>query len=226
MDKYYFRSGRGVEFNVTLKKLFVWNDKGEKDSCVLFLAGRAESAVPLLRAYSGIGLNGPLLCGATPDQKAWYSMPFSAIHQKEAVAGLPKARDVIETAIAFIKKKYGIERRNMALVGYSAGSVMAIEVASHSDEPFAAVVSHAGAILQPHNLPECQCPETKFLLTHYEDDMVFDWAERYLPMKRALMRRGYDVSVIEGAAEEKGGHGIFEPEVIKAKNLIESCFGE
>jgi predicted esterase len=69
---------------------------------------------------------------------------------------------------------------------------MALQCAMLNDESFAAVVSHSGAILQPRKTPPARF-DTPIMLMHNKQDDCFDWTERFRPMRRMLVRRGYDV---------------------------------
>jgi predicted esterase len=156
----------------------------------------------------------------TPKALAWYPMPNGAHDQYWALEGQERARLTIEGVVQKIESRYGIPRSKIVLCGFSAGGVMAIQVASQSATPFAGVVVHAGAILDPSALPPCQCPTTPFLLTHYQDDVIFEWRERYVPMRDALTARGYWIYVIE---RRVGGHTVCEQDIGYSRLFIDAC---
>jgi len=105
------------------------------------------------------------------------------------------------------------------LVGFSAGAVMSIWLGAHSNKPFAGVISLAGAILEPTQLPKAK-HKTPFLIQHNRDDDCFKWGERYLPMKRALLRQGYNVNFKEG----HGGHTLTFDEVSMTRRFCRNIF--
>jgi phospholipase/carboxylesterase len=153
-------------------------------------------------------LDNTLLLAVAPMEE-WYPAPRGANNQMEAVWGLklsvPEFNDFIEK----IEQEYQFPRSKVALVGFSAGAVMAIQAAAWSDKPYAAVVAHNGAILEPSDLPRAR-HDTPFLLLHNENDDCFSWDERYLPMKIALIDKRYNLEVIEN---DVGGHYISPEDV-------------
>lgn len=152
----------------------------------------------------------------------WYPIPNGATDQTRALEGLEISVPALDRKITELQERFKIERSKIALVGYSAGAVMAIQLASRSQEPFAAVVSHAGAILDPYSLRACDHPDMPFLLIHSQNDDCFDWHERYLPMKKALREQGYNVSCIE---KEYGGHGVSATDIAQAAIFLAARFG-
>jgi predicted esterase len=208
--------------NQTLN-LFPWhvlNEHRGSKGCVLFLPGRDNIGLVMGKMYYAAGLRQPLLISITPKNLAWYPLPNGANDQQLALAGQEIARLTIDDVVQKIESKYEIPHSRIVLCGYSAGGVMAIQVASHSIEPFAGVVVHAGAILDPSNLPPCQCPKTPFLLTHCQDDAIFEWRERYVPMRKALDAQGYWVYVLERSL---GGHMVCDQDVNISQLFIDAC---
>lgn len=203
-------------------KLLPWhilNDQDNPDSCILFLPGRDHSGSHMGNAYKKLGLSKPLLVSITPRTREWYPMPNGVEDQDDAVEGQERACHTINEVVDKIETKYNISRERMILCGYSAGGVMAIQVASHSHYCFAGVVSHAGAILDPDSLPTCRC-DTPFLLTHNRDDLIFEWYERYIPMVETLKEKGYTVFTIENG---NGGHMVHDSDMIRAKHFMDAC---
>lgn len=192
---------------------------------IFCLPGRAESCRKLIRDYAMYsGLRNTLIIGITPANFCWYPMPKSPEDQTEAVAGLHRARHTIEQYISQVEVKYNLKRDKIALLGFSAGGVMAIQTGAYSKTPFAAVVSHAGAILEPKHLPYAAHPNMPFLLLHNKDDYCFDWFERYIPMKKALIQKAYYAMSIE---EAYGGHQICVEEIEAVScYLAHECFNQ
>ena len=205
---------------VDLQPWHILNSEKAPDTCVLLLPGRDNYGPLMGRAYYSLGLHNSLLVSITPVKYEWYPMPNGADDQEDAISGQVAAYHTIDGVVRRITEKYGIPRNKIVLCGYSAGGVMAIQVAAYSKEPFAGVVVHCGAILDPSMLPLCNCPETQFLLTHYEDDIIFEWFERYLPMKNALIAQGYKVYTLE---QKHGGHLVGENDLIRSRFFMEAC---
>ena len=200
----------------------VCNTENNPTTCLLCLPGRASHAKELVYIYKKyLGIDHDLIVGVTPIQRCWYPMPNGINDQIDAVAGINHARIIVETVVRYIEDQFSVPRENMILIGHSAGAVMAIETAAHSQRPFAGVISHNGAILEPDLLPKCQNKSTNYLLTHNRDDLIFEWEERYVPMKKALQEKGYTVFSLE---EDDGGHNVSDKQFTLSRYFIDACF--
>lgn len=166
-------------------------------------------------------MNDSLIVGVTPTQFCWYPMPNGVGDQEEALQGMAHARSLVNGVMDYIEKTFHIPRENTVVLGHSAGAVMAIQTAAHSDRHYAGVISHSGAILDPDGLPLCKNKITNYLLTHNRNDIIFEWYERYLPMLDALRNKGYPVFSVE---ENEGHHGITEKQFLLSRCFINACF--
>lgn len=200
----------------------IYECEGDLEYCILCLPGRGGDGDTIADFYAhSSGLNKCVFVGITPEGFCWYPLPRNPEDQAAAVAGIPRAREAIEEAITIIGGKYGIPRSKTAMVGFSAGGVMAIETAANANEPFAAVVAHAGAILDPKSLPKNRHP-TPIVLIHCQDDDCFAWDERFLPMREALVTQGYDTHSLE---HRLGGHRITEFDIRQAGIFLGAWLG-
>jgi predicted esterase len=206
----------------------VYNHANEPTSCILALPGRAQSGFEIARWYSLTGMTKTLIVGITPMMLEWYPMPNGADDQADAVRGQTAAVRAIKNVLEIINERFGFDSEKVALVGWSAGAVMAIKAVTTLQKNFAAVVSHGGAILEPHLLPKSGI-QTPIHLLHNRDDETFNWPERFLPMKRSLKSRGYNVKTAE---RNEGGHGVQIEDIVVSGSLIaphlgyEKDFGE
>jgi len=202
-----------------LEPWIVLNSDKNPKNCILCLPGRGSHAGELVRWYNNeLQMDDNLIVGITPELRCWYPLPNGPDDQTDAVEGILKAKYTIERVI----RKIGIPRKNMFLVGHSAGAVMAIQLSIHSPEPFAGVIVHSGAILEPKEVPECQ-NDTPYLLIHSKDDVIFKWDERYLPMRDALEERGYDIQTYE---RDDGDHYMHPIQLLYARAFINKVLNE
>lgn len=186
-------------------------------SCMLILPGRAQFCTELVRMWLKADLDDTLFVGVTPNDLEWYPMPRNAMDQDEALGGLPRAFRAIKKVIDKIHTDWEIPYNRIALAGFSAGGVMSIYMATHFEHELAGAISHAGAILDPEELPFAKYKEMPIILTHCEDDMVFEWYERYLPMRDSLEAKGYDLYPFE---VPWGGHGMDMMDVLDSARII------
>jgi len=183
----------------------------EKDclNMAVLLPGRGQPSEDMLARYDRYAeLDYTLLLAVEPVEE-WYPAPKGANNQMEAVWGLKLSVPDFNDFVEKIEQEYQIPRSKIALVGFSAGAVMAIQAAAWTNRPYAAVVAHNGAILDPADLPQAK-HDTPFLLLHNKNDDCFSWDERYLPMKVAMVNKKYNLEVIEN---ELGGHYISPEDV-------------
>ena len=200
----------------------------EGHSCAICLAGRAGDGGTLARDYWVYSsLHKTTFVGVTPWRLnigkiskyyaiEWYPQPYSAMDQREAVAGLDYAKMQIERIINKVIEVYKVPRERIAILGFSAGAVMSLYTATQG-EHLAAVISHAGAVLEPNEIPK-NTNDTPILLIHGTNDSCFDWYERYVPMKNALIRRKYRVS----AFEHSGSHWVTPSDVVVGAKFLSS----
>jgi predicted esterase len=192
-------------------------DKG----CIFLLPGRFGMATQLISNYYQAGLTETLMIGVQPPLE-WYPQPNGAEDQDDAVKGCAQTRDRLLDHLDQLIGEFGLDRNTVALVGFSAGAVMAIQCGM--EKPFGAVVGHSGAILEPKNTPACKHP-TPILLTHNRHDECFKWKERFLPMKRALLRNGYNVTT--HVQRERFGwcHDLTRQDVLIATDFLGPVLG-
>lgn len=190
--------------------------------CILGLAGRCTPSDPMMELCADLGMQDALAIGIRAANFAWYPQPISSFHQEGAVSGLEPARKRIEAVVERIKRAWGIKRENIVMLGFSAGAVMSIYTAMHSKRPFHAIVSLAGAVLEPEKIPQCKFPEMPIILQHNRDDRCFDWHERYLPMRDGLEKSGYKVLTLE---RDKGGHAISYRDMVSIGEYLAPTMG-
>ena len=181
---------------ITSSPLGDWNG-----GAIVVLPGRGGSGQGMIDRHK---LHDTKMIAYQPDIE-WYPMPRGPGDQTEAVAGASESAIALLDKIKAYADLHKIDTRKIALVGPSAGAVMALTLAVTSDVPFAAVVSCNGCILDPSIIPECRHPDVPIWLYHNKDDKCFSWNERYLPTKDALLAKKYPIVCKE---QEMGGHDV------------------
>lgn len=193
-------------------KVLTYEPEEECLGTIILMVGRCGRAIDMMRYYREVcELDRTRLISVEPLDE-WYPAPKSPEDQEEAIWGLKVSVPEFDLFIAKLEEDYSINRSEIVLAGFSAGAVMAIQVAAYSQKPFAAVISHNGAILDPAALPMA-AHDTPFFLIHSRDDQCFSWDERYIPMKKALLAKEYTVELCE---REDGDHAIAPEDVADA----------
>jgi predicted esterase len=191
---------------------------GRPLGCILTLPGRGGTGRSLAEIYKGAELKKTMIVGMTPHPE-WYPAPHGPDDQIDAVTGLTHAVKMVEKVLKKIRKGFGIKKEEVVLVGFSAGGVVALETMARSKYPFAAVVCHSGAILDPQNFPVCKFKKVPIYTTHCCDDDTFSWLDRYCVLCTTLKDRGYYQIALEHA---RGGHAIFKQDIIEIANGVGS----
>lgn len=199
-----------------IEKWAIKEPRGKRRGCLIALPGRGMPLESMWSIVERMELPDTLAVILEPTGLQWYPQPHGAYDQDDAVEGLKIAIAQLNKRITKIQRCFHLRRQQIALFGYSAGAVLAIQMAALAKQPFAAVVSMAGAILEPDEMPVAT-NQTPILLRHAIDDDCFSWEERYLPMKNSLLDRGYNLYASE---KNRGGHGINLEDVIISARFI------
>lgn len=204
----------------SMYKIFTYEPDCDCLGTIVLLVGRGGKAIEMMDYYREYcELDKTRLIAMEPFDE-WYPAPRSPEDQEDAICGLKVSIPEFDSFISELEIKYSTDRSKIALSGFSAGAVMAIQVATYSAKPFAAVISHNGAILNPDSLPMA-VHDTPMFLIHSKDDKCFDWHERYLPMKKSLMEKEYTVELCE---KEEGDHSIDPKDVADAAIFLANIF--
>lgn len=193
------------------------------DSCVLCIPGRGQHGQLIADYYSTKVTKNTAIVAPTPKNFEWYPLPNGPQDQSRSIKGAKNAAKVLED---LLDNELGdIPRNRIVLSGFSAGGVMALELASRAKEPFAGVLCHAGAMLDTDGFKECskEKKDMPIWLYHQRDDEVFSWDERYIPMKNILIERGYNTNLYESSF---GNHTILEQHGNHVKQVLDFCFSK
>ena len=151
---------------------------------VLGLHGRGANAEDLSGMASWLNPEGyrfVLPEGPLPIENAPWETGYAwfALGQQQA-ATVARSRELLMALIDEIEQRYATPRERMALVGFSQGAVMALEIGLRSPRPFAGVVAMSGFLYAPETLgPELRAGrDRRILLLHgtYDEVVTIDGA--------------------------------------------------
>lgn len=124
----------------------------------------------LLPDAAFVAPNAPERCDMSPYGYQWFSLrdlsPERILRDVRSVA--PVLDAFIDASLA----EHGLQPENLALVGFSQGTMMALHVALRRDRPIAGIVGYSGALLAPGLLAGEIKSRPPVLLVHGDADQV------------------------------------------------------
>jgi phospholipase/carboxylesterase len=118
-----------------------------------------------------IAPNAPQRCDGNPMGYQWF--PISRLDPAEIAAGVSGAAPVLEAFISTQLAERGLDASQLALVGFSQGTMMALHVGLRMAAPPACIAGFSGALAMPERLPQEIRSRPPVLMVHGEvDDML------------------------------------------------------
>lgn len=206
---------------------------GQADSMVIFLhgygadgrdlLGLADPLAPHLPNTLFLAPNAPERCGMNPMGYQWFPIPWiDGSSEEEAAAGLARASADLNAFLDRAMIDADMIPEQVALVGFSQGTMMSLHVAPRRDEAFAGVVGFSGRLLSPETLADEVIVRPPVLLIHGDRDDVVPIAS--LPeAAEALQGAGWTevyAHVMKGTA-----HGIAPDGLSVALAFLRERFG-
>ncbi|TSD83527.1 prolyl oligopeptidase family serine peptidase [Mycobacterium sp. KBS0706] len=153
--------------------------------------------------------DGPEPCDMAPYGRQWFSLQDRTPSVMEAglQATLPVLNGFLDQALA----ERGLTDSDLALVGFSQGTMTSLYTALRRPRPCAAVIGYSGALLGAPTLARDIRSRPPVLLVHGEDDPVVPFGAMAVA-SQALQAAGVDVETL---ARPGLGHGI-DPEGLAA----------
>ncbi|MEZ5779542.1 MAG: prolyl oligopeptidase family serine peptidase [Paracoccaceae bacterium] len=169
------------------------------------LLGLADPLAPHLPDTVFVAPDAPEPCAGNPFGRQWFSIPWlDGSTEAEAVAGLERAADDLNAFLDARLKAEGLAAAQLAVFGFSQGSMMALHVLPRRAEPVAAIVAFSGRLLRPEQLAAETVSRPPVLLVHGDADPMVPFADMGLAGD-ALVSAGFETyaHVMKGT-----GHGI------------------
>lgn len=169
------------------------------------LLGLADPLAPHLPDTLFIAPDAPEPCAGNPFGRQWFPIPrLDGSSEAESAAGLRRAAADLDAFLDDVLADEGLSAAQMALVGFSQGTMMSLEVAPLRDEPVACVVAFSGRLLRPDALAEEAVSKPPVLLIHGDADPMVPFEEMGIAGD-ALVAAGFETY---GHVMRGTGHGI------------------
>ncbi len=169
------------------------------------LLGLSDPLMPHLPDTVFVAPDAPDRCAGTPFGRQWFPIPWLDGSSPEAAkAGLLAAAVDLNAFLDARMADEGIAPEAVALVGFSQGAMMALQVAPRRAAPVAGVVAISGRLLQPEVLASEALVRPPVLLIHGDQDPVVPF-EDMAAAGNALLAAGFPTY---GHVMQGTGHGI------------------
>ena len=189
---------------------------GEIRSAVVFLHGYGANGADLLGLAEVLGEHlpdtlfvapdAPESCAGAPMGFQWFPIPWiDGSSEEESRQGLWQAARDLVAFLTGLMVEEDLLPEQVALFGFSQGSMMALQVAPRCEDAVAAVVDFSGRLLEPELLADEALCRPPVLLVHGDQDNVVP-VEALPAAAQALQNAGWEevyAHVMRGTA-----HGI------------------
>jgi phospholipase/carboxylesterase len=170
------------------------------------LIGLAPHWARLVPDTEFLSPNAPFPCDMAPYGYQWFS---SQDRSREAVlGGVRAAAPILDSFLDDVLAERGLSESDLALVGFSQGTMMSLFVGLRRDKPVAGIVGFSGRLLAPDLLAEELRSRPPVLLVHGTDDPLVPYsslAEAEAALKAADVPVGTVTSVGIGHSIDNEG---------------------
>lgn len=188
---------------------------GNADSLVIFLhgygadgndlIGLAQPLAGVLPNTAFLSPNAPEPCTNAPMGRQWFPIPYlDGSSEVAMMEGLGRAKAALNAFIDTSMAEMGMSADRVALVGFSQGTMMSLEVGLRRDAQLAGIVGFSGRLLRAESLEKEIKSKPPVLLVHGDADQVVP-PQSLDDAKTALTALGV---AVEAHSRPGLGHGI------------------
>jgi phospholipase/carboxylesterase len=168
------------------------------------LIGLAPYWAPLLPEAEFLSPDGPYPCDMAPMGRQWFSLQDRS--PAALLAGIRASAAILDAFLDEALAARGLEDGQLALVGFSQGTMMALYLGPRRAKQLAGILGYSGAMVGPERLAAELRSRPPLLLVHGDADQVVP--PQALPLAVAALRAaGMKVAEV---VRPGLGHGIDE----------------
>ena len=200
---------------------------GSVKRLVIFLHGVGADGNDLLSLAPMLGLpdtqfvspNAPFEFDMAPFGYQWFSLMDRS--PAKMLAGIQAAAPLLNGYIDALLARFALKPSQVALVGFSQGTMTALYTAYRRAEPLAGIVAFSGAMLGADTFAADVKSKPPVCLIHGEEDEVVPFGAM-AHAQDALTAAGVPLAA---HARPGLGHGIDEEAIDIASAFLKQCFG-
>ena len=155
------------------------------------LIGLAPVWAPHLPHVEFVSPNAPYPCDMAPFGRQWFSLQDRS--PETILGGVQAAWPILDAYIDEQLERTGLAPSQLALVGFSQGTMMSLYVAPRRSETIAGVVGYSGTLIGADSLAEDAISRPPITLVHGTADDVVP-VERLPAAEQALNAAGFEVT--------------------------------
>jgi phospholipase/carboxylesterase len=184
------------------------------------LIGLAPQWAPLLPDAEFLAPNAPFPCDMAPSGFQWFSL--QAREPTMILGGVRAGAPMLDAFIDEALAARGLGPKDLALVGFSQGTIMALYVGLRRAQPVAGILGYSGALVGPDVLAREIRSRPRVLLVHGTADQIVPYQALELA-EATLKSAGVPVETVSrpGLA-----HGIDEEGLEHGARFLGEVLGE
>jgi phospholipase/carboxylesterase len=189
---------------------------GSNGEDLIGLAHDWRSALP---GAAFVAPNAPEECPGAPDGYQWWGI--TSFDPRARAAGAAGAAPVLDAFIDAELVRHGLAESELALVGFSQGTMMALQVGPRRPRPLAGIVGYSGMLANAAGLAEPGTTRPPILLIHGDADPMIPVAA-LREAEADLTRNGF---AVETHVSPGLGHGIDLPGLALGRRFLTEVLG-
>lgn len=186
----------------------------------------------LLPAVAFVSPHAPERCAGAPMGRQWFALsnrpPDDPAGAEDRWNGAVKARGAIDAFLDSELERLGLDDSQLALVGFSQGSMMAMHVGLRRRRAPAAILGYSGLLVGPERLAEARAHDSRgapppILLVHGDQDPLIPVQAMFVAaeaLAQASIPAQWHLSLGVGHGVDDGGlhhGGLFLAEALGGK---------
>ena len=184
------------------------------------LIGLAPYWAPMLSEAEFLSPNAPFPCDMAPYGHQWFSSQDRS--PAAVLAGVRAAAPILDAFIDEALAARGLGDGDLALVGFSQGTMMSLFVGLRRAQPAAGIVGFSGRLLAPALLTNELRSRPRILLVHGTEDPLVPYAS-LAAAETALTNAGVPVETLTCPGI---GHSIDEPGLRRGGHFLRDVLAE